>query len=213
MVLTDWVVAFFSVVWLLFIVTVPWDAHFKAREILDEAEISKRKEILVIESSLEYARKVSRYSFYIAISLHITSAIALYFIAKTGISTMGYYASILAVLFTFLRPSVRFYEYLYLRLGQIREEFRFPREDIREVLNDIQSIKEEIKSIEQRFESELGNDPKESSWKKEINSELRKISKTMEEISSSQTSLSNRAIENSKLLESVKTIADFLRGK
>ncbi|HRG45531.1 MAG TPA: hypothetical protein PLG41_04990, partial [Leptospiraceae bacterium] len=41
----DWLVGSLSIIWMLFVVTIPWNAYFKAREIIYEAEISKLKNI------------------------------------------------------------------------------------------------------------------------------------------------------------------------
>ncbi len=161
----DWLVGIIALMWLFLIVTVPWNAHFRAREILDEAEISKRKNILVIESSLLFAKKIAQRSLWIAIGLHVVSAIGLYILAASNVSPVGYVGSILAVLLALFRPSVRIYEYIQTRLASIREEFRYPRQDINELLNDIQDIKNSIVNID----SILTEDEERQSWRKDIN--------------------------------------------
>jgi len=160
----DWLVGIIALMWLFMIVTVPWNAHFHAREILDEAEISKRKDILVIDSSLEFAKKIVKRSLWIAIGLHVVSAIGLYILAVCKITPVGYIGSILAVLLALLRPAVRSYEYIQTRLSSIREEFRYPRQDINELLSDIQDLKSSFFKID----SILTDDPEQQSWRKDI---------------------------------------------
>jgi hypothetical protein len=162
----DWLISILGLMWLFLIVTVPWNAHFNAREILDEAEISKRKDILVIESSLSFARRVAKRSLWMAIGLHMVSAVGLYILAISNVSPVGYVGAVLAVLLALLRPSVRMYEYLQKRLASIREEFRYPRQDINELLSDVQYIKSTLNSLE----TLLSTDTEQPSWRKEIDS-------------------------------------------
>ena len=42
----DWVIAIAIFEWLLVIVTVPWNIHFDAKAVLDEAAASAQKEIM-----------------------------------------------------------------------------------------------------------------------------------------------------------------------
>jgi len=173
----DWLISILGLMWLFLIVTVPWNAHFHAREILDEAEISKRKNILVIESSLDFARRVAKRSLWVAVGLHLVSAVGLYILAVSNVSVVGYVGSILAVLLALLRPSVRMYEYLQTRLASIREEFRYPRQDINELLDDIQNIKTSLGSLE----TLLSTDPDQDSWRKEIDGFVIETKEILEE--------------------------------
>jgi len=174
----DWLVGIIALMWLFLIVTVPWNAHFRAREILDEAEISKRKDILVIESSLLFAKKIVKRSLWIAIGLHVFSAIGLYILAASKVTPVGYVGAILAILLALFRPSVRVYEYIQTRLAAIREEFRYPRQDINELLNDIQDIKNSIANID----SILTEDSERESWRKDINNFVSQTEEKIEKV-------------------------------
>ena len=222
----DWIIGLFSLIWLLFIVTVPWNAHFKAKEILDEAAISKRKDILVIDESMDYVKKVARISLTVSISLHLISALVLYFIAYSGVSVTGYYAAILTILFTFLRPSIRFYEYLQRKLNAIKQEFRYPREDINTLLEDISKIKQDVDYIL----AELSTKEGDVSWRNamtdycntsdnlliEMQNKLAqneaRLTEEVQKLSDSHNSLVTRMTDNAQVLESVKVIGRFLKG-
>jgi len=67
-------------------------------------------------------------------------------------------------LLALLRPAVRSYEYIQTRLSSIREEFRYPRQDINELLSDIQDLKSSFFKID----SILTDDPEQQSWRKDI---------------------------------------------
>lgn len=221
----DWGVGVASLLWLIVIVTVPWDAHFRASEVLHDAKISQRKELLVIDESLKYVRKISRNSLIIAVLLHIFSAIALYFVAASGISPVGYFSAIAAILLTFLRPSVRFYEFLHNKLRNIQKEFRYPREDLRELLLQFDDIQSRMKCLE----SQLSDDPEDNSWKKqmietheELWKELQKKGVKIEETDTKYAQEIQRLRTESqqhydkvasdiKFLDSVREIANFIR--
>lgn len=224
--LMDWIVGVASFVWLIVIVTVPWNAHFKAKEVLDEAAISKRKDILVIDSSLEYVERVAKRSFYIAVGLHIFSAAVMYVVATLGISPVGYFGAIAALLLTFLRPTVRFYEYLQKRLNNIRQEFRFPREDVQEILSQFKAMQAQVEVLEATLETDKN---KPNSWRKEVGQKHLAIQKEINEL---QLMLDNvqentatefqvikadakknfdKLISDSRILDSVRVLSGFIK--
>ncbi len=221
----DWGVGLGSILWLTIVVTVPWDAHFRASEVLHDAKISKRKDILVIDESLKYVQKVARNSLIMAILLHIFSAIGLYFIAYSGISQVGYLSAIIAILLTFLRPSVRFYEFLQIKLRNIQDEFRYPREDLREVLHKMDDIELRTKNLELM----LSDEPDDNSWKKYIEQNHQKLLEALDQAQAERQKIDTKydtkikaihsenqqhyqkVASDMKLLDSVREIAKFIR--
>ncbi|MBD0346965.1 MAG: hypothetical protein ICV63_19495 [Coleofasciculus sp. Co-bin14] len=182
--LIDWVIATASFWWLLVIVTVPWNVHFQAKEVLAEAEVSKEKGISVDEKQIKYTEVLAKRSFWVAIALHIFSAIGLYTLAATGISAVGYISSGAALLLTALRPAVRTYEYLATRLAMIRQEFTYPREDVWELRNRVTTLEDTLKRMEEQL------DPEEPySWvatqqrhQVEMRQELARLAASVEEL-------------------------------
>lgn len=146
--LVDWLIGIASFWWLLIIVTIPWNIYFDARETLTEANISQEKGIHVDLKPLNYVQKVARWSIIGAIALHLLSASALYLLATTGISNVGYVSSGLTLLLTILRPAIRGYQYLTTRLLTIKKEVKYPREDAIELRNRVETIETRIKTLE-----------------------------------------------------------------
>ena len=140
----DWVIAVAIFEWLLAIVTVPWNIHFEAKTVVDEAAVSKQKGMQVDDKQVEYAKVVAKRSLIVAIALHLLSAAGLYALAATGISIIGYISSGAALLLTVLRPAVRIYEYLATRLAMIRQELTYPREDVWELRNRFTTWKKQL---------------------------------------------------------------------
>lgn len=150
----DWVIALAIFEWLLIIVTVPWNIHFEAKAVLDEAAMSGQKDIKVDEKQVQYAKVVAKRSLIIAIALHLLSTAGLYALAATGISVIGYISSGAALLLTALRPAVRTYEYLAARLAMIRQEFTYPREDVWELRNRVSTLEDTLKRMEEQLDPE-----------------------------------------------------------
>jgi hypothetical protein len=151
----DWVIAGASFWWLLVIVTVPWNIHFQAKEVLAQGVQSKDKGIQVDEKQQKYVKLLAKRSLIIAIALHVISAITLYILAATGISTVGYISSGAALLLTGLRPAISAYEYIYARLMAIRQELQYPREDIYELRGRFTTLEETVRRLEEQLNPEF----------------------------------------------------------
>ncbi|WP_068814951.1 hypothetical protein [Phormidesmis priestleyi] len=155
----DWAIAVACFGWLLAIVTIPWNIYFDAKEALAEAALSDEKGIPVDQNQVDYIRVVAQRSKWVVIALHIFSAIGLYGLAAKGISQVGYLSSGAASLLTGLRPAVRTYRYFATRIATLREQFRYPREDVIELRSRFQQLEATV----ERLASQL--DPDEpSSW-------------------------------------------------
>ncbi|MEG3976471.1 hypothetical protein QT970_17885 [Microcoleus sp. herbarium8] len=155
----DWVIAIAIFEWLLLIVTVPWNVHFEAKEVLAQAAESTKKNIAVDHEQVKYVNVLVRRSLFVAIALHLGSAIVLYALAATGISAVGYLSSGAALLLTVMRPAIRGYQYLAQRLTTIRSQFLYPREDIVELRSRFANLESTVKDLSNQFSS---NNP--NSW-------------------------------------------------
>jgi hypothetical protein len=153
----DWVIAIAIFEWLLLIVTVPWNIHFEAKEVLAEAAESTEKGIAVDEKQVKYVTILVKRSLWLAVGLHLLSAIALYLLSATGISAVGYLSSGAALLLTILRPAIRGYQYLATRLTMIRRQFFHPREDIIELRSRFANIESTLQNLEARLNSDDPN--------------------------------------------------------
>ena len=149
--LVDWAIAISSFWWLLAIVTIPWNIYFEARETIAEAQVSREKNLEINSRQISYVQKVARWSLLGAIALHLVSAIALYLLAATGISNVGYVSSGLTLLLTILRPAIRGYEYLNDKLSTIKKEIKYPREDVIALKNKVAKIETSIRNLETKL--------------------------------------------------------------
>lgn len=140
----DWLIGAVSFWWLTIVVTVPWNIHFEAKSVLADAAESQREAITIEPQQVQYATKIAQRSLWVAILLHILSAIGLYALAATGISAIGYVSSGAALLLTALRPAIALYRYLAERLGRIRHTFRYPREDVMELRERMLHLEQQV---------------------------------------------------------------------
>ena len=153
----DWVIAIAIFEWLLLIVTVPWNIHFEAKEVLAQAAESTEKGIVVDDKQVKYVNSLASRSLFVAIALHLGSAIGLYALSAAGISAVGYLSSGAALLLTVLRPAIRGYQYLAVRLTTIRSQFLYPREDIVELRNRFAELESTVRNLAVQLNSDDGN--------------------------------------------------------
>jgi hypothetical protein len=209
----DWVIGGASFWWLLVIVTVPWNVHFQAKEVLVEAAQSKEKGIPVDEKQVKYVTVLAKRSLWVAIALHLFSAVGLYTLAATGISTVGYISSGAALLLTILRPAIRAYEYLYARLTMIRQEWKYPREDIVELRDRFSILEQKIQSFEEQLNPEQSYSlpATQQRFAEETRKDLARIAANLEELrATNQTEHERLAREARTAIAQLSTDGQFL---
>ncbi|MBW4643071.1 MAG: hypothetical protein KME23_08770 [Goleter apudmare HA4340-LM2] len=209
----DWIIGGASFWWLLVIVTVPWNVHFQAKEVLAEAAQSIEKRIPVDEKQLKYVRILAKRSLWVALSLHLFSTVALYTLAVTGISAVGYISSGAALLLTILRPSIRAYEYLYARLAMIRQEWKYPREDILELRNRFYALEQKVERLEEQLDPERDYSipANQQRFSEETRRDLARIAANVEELrATNQTEHERLAREARNAIAQLSTDGQFL---
>lgn len=209
----DWAIGTVCFGWLLAIVSVPWNIHFEAREVLAEAVLSQELGIAVDEKQIDYVKTLAGRSLWVAIILHILSAIGLYTLAITGISAVGYISSGAALLLTALRPAIRTYKYFAARLVMIRQQFKYPREDVVEVRTRLYSAEETLKRLEEQLNPE---DPcswaatQQRQWEA-VRNDLTGIATAMVELQATNQAEHNRlAREAQQAIAQLTTDGQFL---
>lgn len=147
----DWAIGVAIFGWLLTIVTVPWNIYFEAKEALSEAELSIEQGITIDPKQVDYIKLVQTRSLWVVLALHLLSTVGLYGLAIAGISSIGYVGSGAALLLTALRPAVRTYGYFATRIAQLRQQFKYPRQDVLELRDRV----DQLEAIAQQLEFQL----------------------------------------------------------
>ncbi len=171
----DWVVGIAAFWWLTLITTVPWNMHFGAKEIL--ADIKRAKKVTISENDLRYARRIAKWYLFVALLLHVLSAVGLYFLAEYEISRVGYWGAAFALLLTGLRPSVRLLEYVQYRLTAISKEIRYPQDDVQSLRDTVYAQKADV----QKLLGILDKDDAES-WLVQKDRQLQRLEETVYEL-------------------------------
>ncbi|MDJ0557188.1 MAG: hypothetical protein QNJ68_22640 [Microcoleaceae cyanobacterium MO_207.B10] len=150
---------------------------------------------------------------WIALALHFLSAVGLYSLAITGISVVGYVSSGAALLLTFLRPVVRLYQYLVVRLSMIRREFLHPRKDIIELRSRFENVEATVKNIEVQLNPENPDSfvsTQQLQWEK-TQKELTCLALTIENLrTTNQAEHHQLAREAEKAISQLSTDGQFL---
>jgi len=162
----DWLTAGAIFVWLVIVVTVPWNIHFRAKEVLNDAEMSQERGISVDSRQVSFAKVWVKRSLIIALSLHFISALVLYLLAVNGIGAIGYWGAIAALLLTVLRPVISAYEYLTRRLSQISEQVKYPREDIVSLRQRLEQLEHNLVLVQKELNPHSSNSllSKQNEW-------------------------------------------------
>jgi hypothetical protein len=209
----DWIIGGASFWWLLVIVTVPWNIHFQAKQVLAEGEQSQEKGIAVDEKQQNYVKLLAKHSLIIAIALHLISTVGLYILAATGISAVGYISSGAALLLTALRPAISAYEYLYARLTMIRQEWKYPREDVIELRYRFETLEETVKRLEEQLNPEQSYSlaANQQSYIEETRRELARVVANLEELrATNQTEHERLSREARQAIAQLSTDGQFL---
>jgi hypothetical protein len=184
----DWIIGIAAFWWLLGVVTLPWNMHFQAKEVLDDVRISREKELNVSETNVQYAQKIAKNYLLTAIVLHLISAAVLYVLAYLDISPIGYWGAILALLLTGLRPAVRMQAYIIQRLYTIRQEVLYPREDAYELRNKLEELRMQVESLVKELDK--------SSPDSFASVQLREIKSTRDSLKDVRVKLDNLDVQN-----------------
>lgn len=199
--LVDWIIGVGIAEWLMIIVTVPWDVHFRARGVLIDAAQSKEKQIDVDQKDVSYVERAVRLSLLVALSLHVVSAGVFFILAQRELIPLGYVSAAAALLLTLLRPSLRAYTYLQERMENIRQKLLYPREDIVELRNRVSSLEyglEELKTLLNEHES--------TSWRSNTNSSLDNLTGLTKSLQKTLKILDeNNKNEHEKMMRDTKT--------
>ncbi len=145
--------------------------------------------------------------------LHLFSAVGLYTLAATGISAVGYVSSGAALLLTALRPAISAYEYLYARLTMIRQEWKYPREDIVELRSRFDTIEATVKRLEEQLNPEQPYSlaANQQTYLEETRKELARIAVSVEELrATNQTEHERLAKEARQAIAQLSTDGQFL---
>jgi hypothetical protein len=134
-------------IWLLLILTVPWDIHFQAKSVQFELERSREAGLTVNDERLAYVKRTQRTTLWVALGLHVLSALIIGGLAYFTQGSVGYWFAGFYLVTMVFRPFGAAYDYLHRKLTDISEEARFPRDDTMKLKNDIAEVKADLEGL------------------------------------------------------------------
>lgn len=208
---SDWLIGAAMFAWLITIVTLPWNIHFSAREVLAESGISEERGIIIDGRNLAYISVLAQRSLLIAISLHLISAVVFYYLAAYGYTSLGYVGAIAALSLSVLRPIVRAYLFWLSRLQSIRESIFAPREDIVTLRRDVNELGNQIQQLRIMLDLTNSTSFKQQEQTEDLRGQINRLSAMLEELRATNSLEHERLTRESKqLVAQLTTDGQFL---
>jgi hypothetical protein len=119
-----------ALVWMIVLVTAPWNLYFAARQVVAEMAVSRERGIAVRAEQDAEGRRIARRMLWFALGGHIGTAVITAVIAYLAGSVLGYYFAGFYLLSTVIRPAVAYFAHLRRRITALTRETTHPREDV-----------------------------------------------------------------------------------
>ncbi|MEV0391116.1 hypothetical protein [Nonomuraea sp. NPDC050643] len=116
--------------WLVVVLTVPWNLCFAARHVLHEIQVSRGAGIEVAGHREDEARHIARRMLVLAVSGHVVSAAVIAVVTFFSGAQTGYYFAGFYLLATGFRPIAAYTSHLRDRVRTLGQEVRYPRVDV-----------------------------------------------------------------------------------
>ncbi len=136
-----------ALLWLVVLVTLPWNLHFRAREVLAEMRRSIDAGITVTAQQLAFAEKVKRWTLVASLGVHFLSAAVALVIAVYTDSRLGYPFAGFYLLSSLARPAASSIQQVRRRLEHIAEDTRYPRDDVMKLRMQVASHEAAVKEL------------------------------------------------------------------
>jgi hypothetical protein len=207
-VLMTWGAGGAAMVWLVVLITLPWNLHFKAREVLAEMHRSKAAGITVTDEQIAFAERVKRWTLFTSLTTHVLSAGVALAVAVFADQSLGYPFAGFYLLSCLVRPATAAVHQVRRRLEALAEDTRFPREDVMKLRSqvetsarDIERIDETIKEIRERHDAHAALTEKQRA---ELEQKIAALTRKFEE------SL-DRLTDNRELIGGIKAFLRMIR--
>jgi len=136
-----------SLLWLLLLLTVPWNLYFQAQALIHEIRTSRARGIDVPPEREPEARRIATRMRWFAIGSHVVSAGVVALITYLSGGAVGYYFAGLFLLSTFFRPAGAYFGYLRARMTAMLRDVKYPRDDLVEVLTRLESLQTRVRAL------------------------------------------------------------------
>ncbi|MFQ3580318.1 MAG: hypothetical protein SNJ67_01300 [Chloracidobacterium sp.] len=140
-------------IWLLLILTVPWDIHFQAKSVQFEMERSREAGLAISDERFAYVQRTQRTTLWVALALHLFSAAIIGGLAYVTRGGLGYWFAGFYLATMVFRPVGAAYSYLHSKLADIGQEAKFPRDDTLKLKGELEQVKSDVVEIRAHIET------------------------------------------------------------
>ncbi|MFG3037619.1 hypothetical protein ACGFYZ_11995 [Streptomyces sp. NPDC048330] len=119
-----------ALLWLLLLLTAPWNLYFRAHAVLAEIAVSREKGVVVPKERDDEARRIARVMLRVAVAGHLATAAAAVAAASATGRSAGYWCAGFFLLSTVFRPAGAYFGQLRRRLRRLLGEVTYPRDDV-----------------------------------------------------------------------------------
>jgi hypothetical protein len=129
-----------SLLWLLLLLTVPWNVYFQARTVLTEIRTSRERGIEVSPDRDTEAARIAGRMRAVAVGGHLATAAVVAAVTYFAGGEIGYYFAGFYLLSTVFRPAGSWFGHLRSRLSTMLTEVRYPRDDVIDLLSRVSEL-------------------------------------------------------------------------
>ncbi|WP_204039122.1 hypothetical protein [Acrocarpospora phusangensis] len=138
-----------SLIWLLVLLTVPWNLYFSARRVVHETHLSRERGIEVPQAREDEAAEIARRMLRFAVAGHLLSAAVIAVITYFSGAQVGYYFAGFYLLATAFRPAGSYMSHLRERVSSLMEELHYPRQDVATLRGEVAALTEARTKLEE----------------------------------------------------------------
>ncbi|MER6506671.1 hypothetical protein ABT158_07635 [Nonomuraea sp. NPDC001636] len=127
-------------VWLVVLLTFPWNLSFAARQVVRDIAVSREAGIDVPARGEEEARTIARRMLVLAVAGHVVSAVVVAVVTFFSGRQIGYYFAGFYLLATAFRPAGAYVGHLRERVRTLGREVRYPRLDVIALRDQVEAL-------------------------------------------------------------------------
>jgi hypothetical protein len=140
-----WGIAAACLVWLVGLVTIPWNLYFRAHYVLAELQATAATGETVDPARMVEVRAIARKTLAMSIVAHLASALVISVIAHLAGRVEGFYFAGFYLLSTLFRPGFEYFRHLHRRLGRVLDEVTQPYLSLRSLSDKVTSLAAELR--------------------------------------------------------------------
>ena len=199
-----------ALLWLILLVTLPWNLHFRAREVLGEMRRSREAGIRVTDEQIAFAEKAKRWTLVTSLGVHVPSAGVAFAIATFADAPLGYPFAGFYLLSCVVRPVSAAMQQVRRRLEHIAEDTRYPRDDVLKLRTQVeaheQAVKDHKEELEEQAKRHAALTAQLERQRVDLEQRLSALARKFEE------SL-DRLTDNRELISGIKAFLRMIRGE